>query len=74
MLNILVFLNDVCQIANLPNLYVMVKWLPNESVNEYFLIFTNKIFHITMYKCIHKPTHHTQTTKILRAFSYELVW
>ena len=45
---ILVFLNDVYQITNLPKLYVMVKWLPNESVNAYFFIFMNEIFNILM--------------------------
>ena len=30
------FLNDVCQIANLPQLFVMGKRLPNEFVCEYF--------------------------------------
>ena len=33
------FLNDVCQIANFPKLYVMVKLLSSESVNAYFWIF-----------------------------------
>ena len=38
------------QIANLPNLYVMVKWVSIELVNAYFWI-----IHIFIYKCIHKP-------------------
>ena len=44
----------------------MVKWLLNESVNAYIWIFMNEIFHILMYKCIHKPIHHTHTPKIPR--------
>ena len=34
----------------------------------------NEIFHILMYKCIHKPIHHTQTPKIPRAFTFEPAW
>ena len=30
------FLNDICQIANLPKLFVMVKRLLNEQTNAYF--------------------------------------
>ena len=32
--------------ANLPKVYVLVKWLPNLSVNAYFIVLINKIFHI----------------------------
>ena len=59
-----IFLNDACQIANFLKLYVMVKLLPNESVNAYFWIVMNEIFHILMYKCLHKLMHHIQTSKI----------
>ena len=54
------FLNDVCQVSNMPKLYVMVKWLPKESVSAYFWIF---IFHILMYKCNHKSIYHMQIPK-----------
>ena len=60
--------------ANLPKLHVMVKWLPNEFVNAYFFNFMNKIVHILMYKCIHKPIYHAQTPKIPRAFTHKAVW
>ena len=46
------FLYVICQIANLPKLYVMVKWMPNESVSAYFWIVMKGILHILMYKCI----------------------
>ena len=42
------FLNDVCQIANLPKLFVMVKWLLNKSANAHFWVFLNEIFHQLM--------------------------
>ena len=36
----------------------------NESVNAYFWVFMKEIFHLLMYKYIHKPIHHTHTPKI----------
>ena len=47
---------------------------PNESVNANIWILMHNISHILMYKCIHKPMYHTQTPKIPRSFTYELVW
>ena len=60
--------------AKLSKLYVIVKWLPNKSVDAYFWIIFNEKFHMLMYKCIHKTIHHTWTPKILRVFTYESVW
>ena len=54
------FLNDICQIANLPKSFVMFKWWHNESVNVYFWTFINEIFYLLMYKYIYKPTRHRQ--------------
>ena len=59
------FLNDVCQIANLPKLLVLVKRLLPESVIAYIFGFMNEIFQLLMYKYIHKLTHHTKTPKIV---------
>ena len=50
--------------ANLPKLFVMIKVLLAESVNAYFWVFMNEIFHLLMNKYIHKPIYHTQTPKI----------
>ena len=45
--------------AKLPELYEMVKYLPNETVTSYFWIFVNEMFHVLMYKYIHQPIYHT---------------
>ena len=54
---ILFFLNDVCQIANMPKLFVIVKRQHNELVNAYLWTFMNEIFHLLMYKFIYKLIH-----------------
>ena len=65
------FLNDVCQIAHLAKLYVMVKWLPNESINAYVFDFLwMKSF---TFWCTNAIAKYTQIPKIPRAFTYETV-
>ena len=59
------FLNDVCQIVNLPKLYVMVKWLPNTSVNVYILNFYEKNlshFDVQMHSQTNIPQYTTTIT------------
>ena len=44
--------NYICQNAILPKLYVMVKWLPNQSSNAYFLNFFNwNLSHFDVQMC-----------------------
>ena len=62
--NLVFFLNDACQIANLPKLLMTVKDCCPNIYKCIFLSFLNVIFQLLMYKYIHKMIYHTQTPKI----------
>ena len=74
--NNLVFLNDLCQIANLPKLFVMVKRRYNESVNIFEFLWMK----YSTYWCTNTFTNQHTTDKYLKCpkhllnFSYLTVW
>ena len=60
--------------AKLPKIFAVVKRLLNESVNAYFPVFMNEIFHLLIHKYIYKPIHHIQTPNMNQTFTYKTVW